>query len=516
MSTITAPAILPPTRVVAVPAQDLSIDGWRTSGGGSTNLYQELAGGTFIKSAASPANDTYEVKLAQPAAGLSSNFWVRYSFRKQGSQATRVRVVLLEGKIVKQAWDHTDIAGTLVEATQLVTATITDWSDVRLKFIANAGSSKFARPLLIATDFQYVGSFNVPLYNNNPFSTGGLSHRYESSVLRLLGTTGYSVYEFTVPTPSLDANPANWPTATVLQDYGSIASPLMNQMDNPEFRGVYYDPVTDWLLLGGRDNYNALGTNYQSYMAYNRGTAQSIGPWNNTGDLQHAALGGASLRIPQWFSDAYLNGDPWFLGNGFRASGQGAFHYGPVFASGKIEGSNLVNNALVRFPQANPELRDPTYTYVEDDDPTNDWLTPSPPDGMTAGEFCRSAVVWVDLPDKHGIILIPCISRGEIVYRNARIEVGGIDQYWYVYDPEDVAASAQGQIAVHEAHAKSYWKFVGRGGSVTYAPGSTNPVPDDRALGATLDDRRLYVLMENGGKVDGINTLLGVHVFDIL
>lgn len=121
------------------PSLDISNGGWQTQAGGTTDLFQgiddQVTNDADYVRAAAPANATYEVKLEPITPGVVN--WVKYRHRKQATGTLSLTVELLEGTTVLQTWVHPSVTTDWLNASRRITATVTNWSDLRLRFTAN-------------------------------------------------------------------------------------------------------------------------------------------------------------------------------------------------------------------------------------------------------------------------------------------------------------------------------------------------------------------------------------------
>ena len=381
-----------------------------------------------------------------------------------------------------------------------------------------------ARPLITQKDIAYIGSYSVEGYNipdtfrSSAHSDGGLAHRHVDGTLRFASTphSGYiGVYEFELPEadPSLDSDTATWPVCRVVAAWPAIGNAIKAGNSNVWAGSCHWDAARGWYWIGARNTYNAVAPDPCSYIAFNPATGETFGPFLNNG-MASPELGNGLTSIPQWFADRYLDGANLLVGNGWRVSGQGA-RWGTSIGVAKLDGETLTMQRLIeRVPlnsteQDGFEKRPPTYNYRPDT-----WLTTFPPEGeigyATGGDQIRDSLVWVDLPDKHGIIALPDLGEIDIQYINGAINTTQQQTYWFVYDPAEIAESAEGTRNPRHVYAKSWWKFAEKGGFQTGS--GKKPI-----LGATLVGRRLYVLAKSGGHrpAGHTNTQHGLHVYEI-
>lgn len=127
--------------VRASPAEDIALGDWADDASGTTDIFESVDETTsddndYIRSGPLPSNDVVELKFETIVSG--GEHWVKYRFKKAiAPHQMDLTVSLVEGTTVKQTWAHADISNDWLTVRQLVTASISDWSDVRLRFTAN-------------------------------------------------------------------------------------------------------------------------------------------------------------------------------------------------------------------------------------------------------------------------------------------------------------------------------------------------------------------------------------------
>lgn len=142
----------------ARPSYDVTTGTWIFPGSGGAPLYQAIDEITrddndFIQSANTPINDLCEIGFSAVTDPQSDeDHWVRYTYRKEATagRTIDIYVYLVQGTTVIASWTHLDVPGpTWTQAnqplTQVQAASITDYSDLRLRFVANATGSGTGR-----------------------------------------------------------------------------------------------------------------------------------------------------------------------------------------------------------------------------------------------------------------------------------------------------------------------------------------------------------------------------------
>lgn len=120
------------------PDDDLETAGWTT-----TPLWSKLdevtpSDSDFVRTATNPVNQDFTVSIAGGVAPQAGTRTLRYRAGKSSSSGRRVDITveILEGATSRQTFTHTDVP-TMQQYNSVVTASITDYSDLRVKVNAN-------------------------------------------------------------------------------------------------------------------------------------------------------------------------------------------------------------------------------------------------------------------------------------------------------------------------------------------------------------------------------------------
>jgi hypothetical protein len=140
---------LAPIVVTVYPVSDVTDGTWTDQAGGAS-LYAAIDetsadDADYIKSTmlTSGASDTCEVLLgSMTAPDVDTNHTVRYRYRAQGAATIDLTVSLRQGASTEiAAWTHNGVGSSFVDAAQSLTelqaSNITDYSDLRLRFVAS-------------------------------------------------------------------------------------------------------------------------------------------------------------------------------------------------------------------------------------------------------------------------------------------------------------------------------------------------------------------------------------------
>lgn len=138
------------TYAYARPDGDVSAGSWTDQTGSTANLYAVIDetsadDADYVKSSTlTSGSDTLEVSLSDiNDPTTSTDHLVRYRYRRQGnSTAMTLTVSLRQGASQIASWTHTNVGTSYVTAEQTLSGaeadSITDYSDLRLRFVASA------------------------------------------------------------------------------------------------------------------------------------------------------------------------------------------------------------------------------------------------------------------------------------------------------------------------------------------------------------------------------------------
>lgn len=123
------------------PNADTVLDGWLDDAGGGTDIYLAIDEATrddldFIYSPNNPDNtEIYEGALSSGSTPDTGTRTVRYAYRKSGSagRTIEINVQLREGTTQIHLWTHSDVSDLWVPASQTVTGSITDYSNLNMR-----------------------------------------------------------------------------------------------------------------------------------------------------------------------------------------------------------------------------------------------------------------------------------------------------------------------------------------------------------------------------------------------
>jgi hypothetical protein len=179
------------------PDGDSSVGAWTTDSGGGANLFQKVDEQNFddtdyIRSELTPSNSAYELTLPTPLDPTGRKHIVDYRYRKDATSGEQIdlTVQLRQGTTVIASLVHTNIdTDTALSATPASfsltdeqVAQITNYPDLRLRFIANKVSGAGARRAVVTwAQFRLGGKQDQVSYN------GTLKSSYDGIVANELG-----------------------------------------------------------------------------------------------------------------------------------------------------------------------------------------------------------------------------------------------------------------------------------------------------------------------------------------
>jgi hypothetical protein len=390
------------------------------------------------------------------------------------------------------------------------------------------------KTLLQQSDFRYIGAFAMPPSTPGGEDTTfglGLTHRYVSGELRMFSTAwpSHNVYEVRVPALSTSGTLNQ---AQVVRDWGDVSGSKRYTGSGAAWvYGLYWDEPDRRLYWSYGDPYNVSNPNDPAvgYSTLNdsTGTATPVGAYIFNGSVLRMYIG-CVMTIPQWFVDAYTGGKRLGAGCGGYFSGVHWDSMGPSLgafsppASSLPDRSSLSITPLVGYPD---DSKDTMYSYERCHRDTNyigagNWVAWDPRNGVgywTAGDYIYQGGIWIDLPDKHGVVYFPSLGNGQVYYDSGmHLAAEGSSHWWFLYDPADLARVAQGQVN-QSALVPVRWpiKYPDIGVNYDLGPFTGGALPQ-MVTGVTFDptNRRLYVALQLGAPGGAYGTTK-VFVYEI-
>lgn len=376
-------------------------------------------------------------------------------------------------------------------------------------------------------DFRYLGYYDVEL--GGEFSLGaGLTHRYVDGQFRFLALTHatsapvYRLREF-APPASFGGR-----ITSVTGSWSDIWGGRIGDA-NGRHHGLWWEE-------GANRLWTASAIDYPNDEQMMRTGAISIARLGASGTVAGTQglfglegigtrrLYGGAVAIPSWFRSTYGVG-PYAVGFGGYSSrmNQGlSASLGPVLVAIPDPGQ-LADNGTI--PKRDYKvLMDHSSGNQSTDWYSNGGLAPSSfdrgsrtpdyvnfyegggkypstpgswqraPDGRGRwvwGDSAYQTGLWIDLPNKHGFVLIPTVHTGNVWYQNSTLNWNGRTAEFQVYDPLQLGEVAQGRRPVWGVKPSDIWRPDWEAATSTNGQGNSAV----RSItGATFDPQtgRLY------------------------
>ncbi len=356
------------------------------------------------------------------------------------------------------------------------------------------------KSVLQESDLRYIGAFRMPsaIGAGDPPWGNGLAHRYVGGQLRFFSKAHGNppparIYE--VAAPNLAEDPAAAPTAQLVRVWGDIVGPD----SHGHTWGLFWDEQDRRLYWANGNSYNTTSPFDPSigYCTLNdsTGTFTRAGVWGFNGRSCKMAMGGLAA-IPQWFSDAYCTGQRLGAGFGgyFSIAATGPVSMGPALAAfdpqelaSTPSRESVPNTPLVGYPFNATPYTQPHRAHRDTDYRTefDGW---NPRDGVghwSWTDYIWQGGVWVDTPEKTGLLFFPTLGNGRTWYENSTLNAERSSHWWYVYDPADLAGVALGQRRQWEIQARYTWQVQYAG--IDHPLGGWHDEPTRHVVGATFD-----------------------------
>ncbi len=337
--------------------------------------------------------------------------------------------------------------------------------------LAQVGGS--GKALFTQNDFKYIGSFVVPF---DPYQRGlairtvnGQTHGFT-----IVWAPSKKIYEYNIPAPSL--NPP-YPNATMVKDWGAAGGgkatlDLGNEASQLAFRNLFWDSVDQRLYWSYVDQYNAgFGGQNNPTVGYSTidaaGVVTSFGSWRFTGMLGPGWTGQCVTSIPSWFAQSYLNGKRLAAGCGSPESGAVDYNsqgptltaFDPPVLPTNPELSSLNYKTILGYPYTGEGYANPHPPFRSNTDYFSDFGGWNPLNGQ--GYWSRNdagTAVWIDTPTKSGLFYFTALRKGRFWYYNATTYAQLSTNWWWEYDPADLAAVAQGSKLISDPQPATTWQ----------------------------------------------------------
>lgn len=382
-----------------------------------------------------------------------------------------------------------------------------------------------SKNVLTAADFRYLGYFDLEL--GGEFTLGsGLTHRYVNGELRFLALSHatsppvYRLREFIAPAGlggRVTATSAGW--TDIWQ--GRLGDA------NGRHHGLWWEEARErlWSLsaIDYPNDAQMMRTGAIALVELGAsGTVASSRGLVGLEDVGTRKIYGGAVAVPAWFQKAYGVG-PYAVGFGGYSSrmNQGlSASMGPVLitipdpgtladganvASGDYKvlmdhaaangGADWYSNGSLTPSRFDRGSRTPDYVnfYEGGTYPGTPGSWQRAPDGRGRwvwGDSAYQTGMWIDLPNKHGFVLVPTVHTGNVWYQNSTLNWNGRTAEFQVYDPLQLGEVAQGRRPVWGVKPTDIWRPEWQAAGRTGGQGNGPAVS-----GATFDARtnRVYV-----------------------
>jgi hypothetical protein len=407
------------------------------------------------------------------------------------------------------------------------------------------------RPVLTGADFTYIGHYDVRLNGGNTTYGQCLAHRYVNGDLRLLTLEWQGkLTEFSLAGRSL----------------GSLITTRTNQWDLMpsgairDRNGLWWDEGRQRLWTTSAINYtgNFLRAQIFTHVLNANGTLTSRGPVGLEGINAKRVFGGAAA-VPLWFQAAYGVG-PYAVGWGGYTSlvaQGGAASMGPsMYVIPEPDfypvNTDIPANAFRRamdcsaasahgndwYSQSAPSTYDRgmrltvPINYFDGGDnrpagsasappptvpplPGAQWLSPAP--GGVArfvwGDTYMNTGMWIDGPNKHGLVLLPSLLGGKTWYGGATLNCDRREFELHVFHPAHIGEGILGLRAPWNVRPTTMLQLNLPGMGVKWGLDG-NMWPAGTVPGATYDpvSRQLFAM---GRAITADATMARLFVFAV-
>lgn len=372
-----------------------------------------------------------------------------------------------------------------------------------------AGDPRYRRPadqtksLVSEADFQYVGAFRLPrdVEGRDGAWGRGLAIRELNGQPRIISSTvDGTIYEALPPEPGTHGE---FPQASIVTVWGDLSKGhRVGQLN-----GLFWDEPTRRLYWSSGDLYNTIHPDNPSmgFSTFNdqAGTpGATYGPWRFTGRGSKATMGGV-LALPDWFAAQYTAGRRLAAGFGgyWSIVANGPAHMGPALCAFETPDVNLPAGKPVKFTNLVGYPFNPVpYTQPDRCHRDTDYRTEfdgwNPRNGVgywSWTDFLWQGAVWIDLPQKHGVVFMPTLGRGRTWYEGSTLHAERAAHAFYVYDPMEFVPVASGKTKQWRIQPAQTWDMQFE--NITYPMPGWRDEPNRMITGATFDQSRqtLYV-----------------------
>jgi hypothetical protein len=235
------------------------------------------------------------------------------------------------------------------------------------------------------------------------------------------------------------------------------------------------------------------------------GTGQAIAAWRITPATYKCVMRGC-IAIPEWFANTHVGGRRIAVGFGgyFSVMTAGGVSMGPsLWAIDPPEGphmSTVPATALVSYHPPSLAAYGRPMRCPRNADYHTEFDSWQPRDGIGYWSWTdeiQQGCVWIDLPDRHGILFFPSMGHGRIWYENSDRRAERAYHWWLAYNPHDLAKVARRELA--QDLVTPSWSQQVNYPQLTYpswvSPGWFQTLP--KVVGSTFDSvtRTLFLMI---------------------
>lgn len=374
---------------------------------------------------------------------------------------------------------------------------------------SGGGGGESGKAVLSSSDFTYLGYYDIDLGGSFCFGQG-LTHRYVGGQLRFLAMGYNSGATFKYPVSEFAA-PGSF-GSTISTETDDWAEPWGTKFSSGAGRyiGMYWDPVSERLwATSGVDYPDDAGAVVPYAIAVGEiasgGVVTSVrGRFGLHADISARRIYGGIVPVPSWFQTAHGTG-AYAVGFGGYTSRMvvGPGSMGPalfaiddptslsdeaVFGTGNYH--RLVDHVLgtsastdwytgtgatvpTTFDRGVRSTASDYTNYMNNGlnyqslgrapipgtDPVGDWN--EAPDGLGRWLWTDSAFqtgVWIDLPTKHGFVIVPSLVTGKVWYQSSDIQYDGRTAEFQVFDPDHFGECIAGSRQPWDVKPTNLWR----------------------------------------------------------
>lgn len=388
------------------------------------------------------------------------------------------------------------------------------------------------RPLLSASDFTYLGHYDVPAAVATN-SSQGLAHRYVNGDLRLLLLQGSTLKEC-----SLAGKTFGQALSAPVRSWASIGGFGVSS----DYKAIHWDGARLWTTAAKAWlNGPALPTQVYTRTLNDDGSIGNLrGPLSLAGVPERRAFG-QPVRIPLWFQQQH-GVAPFAVCGGGGASvilDGGGCSLGPTMYAiadpdALTPGASNPKTTLLDFAPANlrrgARLSLP-LNYLDGGDtggndalpptqpplPSGQWLSPRA-DGKGWWTQCDSywgTAQWIDTPTRHGVLMVLSGwggNGGKVYYASSNVHCDYLGFELHIYDPATLGEVALGTRQPHQVEPAAYVPVTLPG--LSNWGHKQNMTPGMSVSGATFDavGKRLYLF---GAGINGFTATSRVYAFQV-